>query len=212
MARRIVRNAALGSQEQAGQFGAQLLLGIIQVAKAIALIQCLAVEPAGMAGPVSELMKRGSIVIRRGRERCLGRQVNRISGAIVEGGIVLIVQDARARVLQDGFGSSYDLELLALLRRVGRNPIDLFCVEHSVDAVNHPRRGLAALVGIWMTTALLPLARCGRKLPIFNLRSGLASTDLPAALLRVLVAHPSGIVITGERISLNKRVSPAACQ
>src|SRR5579883_2625677 len=206
MARRIVRNGALGCEEQAGQFGAQLLLRIVQVAEAIAFSQRGPVEVARMAGPMSEFVQRGSVVIWRRRECRLGRQVNRIYNAIVEGPIVLIVQDARARAIQDRFGGLYDLEFGALLRRVGRNSIDLFRVEHGIDAVNHPRRGLVALVGIRLTTALLPLARCGRKLPIFNLRSGFASTDLPAALLRLLVAHPSRIVIAapgGNRHEVN---------
>jgi len=47
-----VGNAALGPQEDAGELGPQLFLGIVEISKAVAAIQGFPVEPLRGARPV----------------------------------------------------------------------------------------------------------------------------------------------------------------
>jgi len=49
---RVVGDPALGHQEDAGELGTQLFLGIVEIAEAVAVIQGLAVEPLASARPV----------------------------------------------------------------------------------------------------------------------------------------------------------------
>jgi hypothetical protein len=50
--RGIVRNSALGRQKQAGQLGAQLLLGVIHIPKTVGLTERSAIQARRMTTPV----------------------------------------------------------------------------------------------------------------------------------------------------------------
>src|SRR5438876_4926880 len=50
---RVVGDPALGHQEDARELGPQLFLGIVEVSKAVTLIQSLPVEPLASARPVT---------------------------------------------------------------------------------------------------------------------------------------------------------------
>ena len=54
---RVVGDAALGHQEDAGELGPQLFLGIVEISKAVALSQGLPVEPLRGARPVGFMPK-----------------------------------------------------------------------------------------------------------------------------------------------------------
>jgi len=59
---RVVRDAALCGEEDAGQFGAEFLLGVVGIAETVAFVEGLAVQAVGMAAPVGQFVQRGSVV------------------------------------------------------------------------------------------------------------------------------------------------------
>src|SRR5437867_7425233 len=73
---RVVGDATLGHQEDAGELGPQLLLGIVEISKAVALIQSLPVEPLPGARPVTQLMKGGPVIVTRRLEGRPWRKMN----------------------------------------------------------------------------------------------------------------------------------------
>src|SRR4029450_13155929 len=79
----VVGDAALRHQEDAGQFGAQPLLGIVKISKAVTLIQRLPVQPLGMATPMGEFVKGGSVVVPGSLEGRPCRKVNAVGPAVV---------------------------------------------------------------------------------------------------------------------------------
>src|SRR5262249_18462311 len=60
----IVRDAALGGEENARQFRAQLFFGIIQIAKSVAFVQCRTIEAATVATVMGKRMEKGAVVSR----------------------------------------------------------------------------------------------------------------------------------------------------
>ena len=62
MAVGIVGDAALGHQEDAGQFRPEFFFGIGQIAEAIGFVEGLPVEPCRVPAGVGRLMEGGSVV------------------------------------------------------------------------------------------------------------------------------------------------------
>ena len=113
-----MRDAALGHQEDAGKFGAELFLGIFDVAKSVAIIECFAVEALFCASPVSCLMERRSVIASCGVEGSPRREMNGVGKAIVECAIGLVMKDPGAAVLKNCFRALDHLPFLAHPRRI----------------------------------------------------------------------------------------------
>src|SRR5437773_1361295 len=113
---RVVGDATLGHQEDAGELGSQLFLGIVEISKAVALIQGLPVESLPRARPVRELMKGGPEIVTRRLEGRHWRKVNSVGQTVVEGAIGLVMTDPGSAVAQQGLSSLDDLPLLAYTR------------------------------------------------------------------------------------------------
>src|SRR5437867_5830913 len=87
---RVVGDAALGHQEDAGELGPQLFLRIVEISKAVALIQGLPVEPLASARPVTKLMKGGPEIVTGRLEGRPLREVNAVGQTVVDGAIGLV--------------------------------------------------------------------------------------------------------------------------
>src|SRR5438876_8260765 len=87
---RVVRDAALGHQEDARELGTQLFLGIVEISKAVALIQGLPVETLAGARPVTTFVEGGPVIGTCRLEGRPRRKVNGVGHGIVEGAIGLV--------------------------------------------------------------------------------------------------------------------------
>src|SRR4051794_22490658 len=95
-------------------------------------------------------MQRGPVVLRWPGKRGFVGQVNGVSGSAVEGPVMLVVRDRRARVRQNVFSGLDNFALLTRLAFVRRNTVHLLRVENGIDAVNRcapARSGLFRLLG-----------------------------------------------------------------
>src|SRR5438034_4306200 len=189
---RIVWDPALGQQEDARELGPQLFLGIVEIAKAVALSQGLPVEPLRGARPVRELMKGGPVIVPRCFEGRLWWKMNCVGQTVVEGALGLVMTDPGAAVAQQGLSSLGDLPLLAHTRRMSRNPVDLTSVEDGVNAVEE-----TITAGIW---GVVPgfLAGCELglgELPKFNLCAFFAPSHLPFIFLGLSAGKPARVFV-----------------
>ena len=78
MIRGIVGDADFCGDEDACQFSAKLLLGVVQIAESIRLVQRRAIQPRCMAGPVREFVEGRAVVAGRVLEGILRRQVDAV--------------------------------------------------------------------------------------------------------------------------------------
>ena len=85
----VVRNPALCGKEDTRQFCAQLFLGVVGIAKPVALIQGRPVQAVRVAAPVGKFMQSRSVVVRCAPEGVLPGKMDRILRAAVEGTIPL---------------------------------------------------------------------------------------------------------------------------
>ena len=78
MPTRIVRDTTFSRQKYAGELRAELLLGIVRIAEAIAAREGLTVQPVRMTAPVRQFMEGSSIVVPGFLECRLWRKVDQI--------------------------------------------------------------------------------------------------------------------------------------
>src|ERR1035437_10090228 len=135
---RIVRDSALGSQKQAGQFRAQFLAGVVLVAKSVGVVESLPIQPVGMPGPVRQFVESGAVIARCVVKQLAERKVNGIGGTRIEGAVGLIVCNFRARVPKDLLASLGGGESGMSPRLLRGNSINLFGVENGVDTMDEP--------------------------------------------------------------------------
>src|SRR5690349_4824895 len=81
-------------------------------------------------------MQRGPVVLRWPGKRGFVGQVNGVGGSTVEGPVMLVVRDRRARVRQNVLAGLDDFPLLTWLAFVRWNTVHLLRVEHCIHAVN----------------------------------------------------------------------------
>src|SRR5437867_11624058 len=93
---RVVGDAALGHQEDAGELRPQLFLRIVEVSKAVTLIQGLPVEPLASARPVGELMEGGPEISTGRLEGRRRRKLNGVGQTVVEGALGLVMTGSGA--------------------------------------------------------------------------------------------------------------------
>ena len=91
-----------------------------------------------MSGPMPEFMESGAVVSCGRLESSLRWKVNPIARAVVEGSVVLIVQDLGAGILQNTLAGLNDFEFRVLFRSVFRYPVHLLRVEDGIDAMDNP--------------------------------------------------------------------------
>ncbi len=196
-----VRNPPLGGEEDAREFGPQFLLGVVLVAKRIAIVQCLAIQTVGVASPVGQFVKSRPIVVCRAFERFLWGKVDRVLRPAVKGSIVLVVADARTRIAQDLFAGLGHLPLVTLLGDVIRHSFDLPGVEDRVDTTNNSATAVFVGPGLgagiqFLTRAGVGLAGTVLELPVFDVGALLALADLATVFLCLPVCKPSRIVVS----------------
>src|SRR5437899_2778215 len=114
MVGRIVGDASFRSKKDAREFRPQLLASVTGVAEALARIQCLAVQSARMSSPMSKFMKCRAVISCCRWESTFRWKVNPIACPVVEGPIVLIMQDLGAGILQNALSGLNDFEFSAL--------------------------------------------------------------------------------------------------
>lgn len=136
MLRWIMRNPALGSEEDAGQFGSKFLFGLVQIAEAVRVIQGLAVQPRRVAGPVCEFMKRRAVIALCLFERSFWRKMNAVIRPAVIGAVILIVRDFGSGCRENRLARFRRLELGALWQCVRGNIVDLPGIEYGIDAMD----------------------------------------------------------------------------
>src|SRR4029077_10318893 len=59
----VVRGAPFRGQEYTGELRSELLFGIVRITEAIAVHECLTVQPLRMAAPVPQLMEGSAVVV-----------------------------------------------------------------------------------------------------------------------------------------------------
>src|SRR5260370_3166731 len=133
---RIVRNASLGCEEDARKFRAELLLGVVGIAKFVRRIERWAVQPGWVAGPVRKLVKGGPIVSGGILECLFGREMDAVGGQIVAGPVRLIVIDRRSGIIQNPLGRIHDFKGSWSLWLIFRDTVDLFGIEYGVHSVD----------------------------------------------------------------------------
>ena len=132
-------NAAFRRQENAGQFRAQILASVVDVAEAIGIRQRGTVEAALVASPMGQFVKGRPVVARSVFERIPRRQVDAVRTRAVERLVRLVVNDSRSRVCQDAFTGLSGFAGAVLTRRIGGNAVDPLRVKKGVDAPNQLR-------------------------------------------------------------------------
>src|ERR1019366_2153709 len=195
---RIVRDSALGSQKQAGQFGAQFLACVILIAESVGVVESLPIQPVGVPGPVRQLVESGAVIARRVVEQLAERKMDGVGGTRIEGAVGLIVCNFRARVPKDllaGFDGGESGMSPRLLRG---NSINLFGVENGVDAMYEP--GFTLPPGLLVVGAVtggerLAIFAFGPLLPKFDLCSFFTAPNLPVVGGGLFVCHPARVVI-----------------
>jgi hypothetical protein len=119
-----------------------------------------------------------------------GGQVDAVRRRAIEGPIALIVMDPRAGVGQDLLASLGDLEGRMLPGLVGRNAVDLLCVENGVHTVDQP----SSLFLFARFSRFIRLRPVRLDFPEFNLGTFRSLTDLPPVLCGLTIRHPPRIV------------------
>src|SRR5437870_4339676 len=138
MVGRIVGDTSFRSKKDAREFRPQFLASVARVAEALARIECLAVESARMSRPMSEFMENRAVISCCRRESTFRWKVNLIGSPVVEGPIVLIMQDLSAGILQNALSGLNDFEFRPLFGSVCRNPVNLLRVEDGINAMDDP--------------------------------------------------------------------------
>src|SRR5712691_10133649 len=122
-----------------------------------------------------------------------------VAATIVKGTVILIVMNLRAGVVENLFAGLHDLPLLPQLRFIGRYAVNLLGVENRVDPPDRAARGIGGR-GVIVLCPAISL----RELPKFDVGSLLTLADLPALFLRLLVGHPSWVLVAATRAHCNE--------
>src|SRR5437588_3534525 len=91
-----------------------------------------------MAGPVSELVKRGTVISGSVLECIFRRQMDAVAGAIVESLVGLVVSDLRAGIVQNLLCRIHDFKWSWSLWLIFRDALDLLGIKYGVHAVDEP--------------------------------------------------------------------------